>query len=55
MSSMVHNDNKKKGILVLGKGPTDCLDDTMLSAGKIYSINYTEQQKKICLRLHYSR
>ena len=32
MSSYVHVDNKKKHISVLGKGPTQELDDTMLTA-----------------------
>ena len=40
MSSSVHVDNKKKDILILGKGPTQGLDDTLLTAEKksIYSI-----------------
>ena len=54
MSSSAHNDNKKKDILILGKGPTDGLDDTTLTAEKEYSINFTEQQKKFCLSLHYN-
>ena len=49
MSSSVHIDNnKKKDILILGKISMDGLDETMLSAEKEYSINFTEQQKKIC-------
>ena len=53
MSSSVHIDNKKKDILIPGKGPTDALDDTTLTAEKEYSISFTEQQKKSWLRLHY--
>ena len=34
MSSSVHVDNKKKDILILGKGPTQGLDDTSLTAEK---------------------
>ena len=49
MSSLVHIDNKKKDILILNKSPTDCLDDTMLTAENEYSINFTEQQKIFCL------
>ena len=30
MSSSVHTDNKRKDILILGKGPTQGLDDTTL-------------------------
>ena len=32
MSSSVHVDNKKKDILILGKGPIQGLDDTTLIA-----------------------
>ena len=32
MSSSVHVDNKGKDILTLGKGPTQGLDDTTLTA-----------------------
>ena len=53
MSSSVHVDNKKKDILVLGKGPTQGLEHT-LTAEKIYSINFTKARKKFCLSLHYN-
>ena len=51
MSFSVHVDNKKKNILILGKGPTDGLDDTVLTAEKEYSINLTEYKKYFCLSL----
>ena len=51
MSSSAHIDNKKKDILVLGKGPTQGLEH-MLTAEKIYSINFTVATKKFCLSLH---
>ena len=51
MSSSVHIDNKRKDILILGKGPTQGLDYTKLTAEKEYSINFTEQQNKFCLSL----
>ena len=54
MSSSAHIDNKKKDILVLGKGPTQGLEHT-LTAEKMYSINFTVTRKKICLSLHYNR
>ena len=38
MISLVHIDNKKKDILILGKSPTNGLDDTALTAEKEYSI-----------------
>ena len=44
----------KKNILVLGKGPTQGLEHT-LTAEKMYSINFTEINKKFCLSLHYNR
>ena len=50
----MHVDNKKKDILILGKSPADGLDDPTLTAEKEYSINFTEQQKKFCLSLHYN-
>ena len=40
MSSSAHVDNKKKNILILGKGPTQGLEH-ILSAEKMYSINFT--------------
>ena len=40
MSSSPHIDNKKKDVLVLGKGPTRGLEHT-LTAEKMYSINVT--------------
>ena len=54
MNSSAHIDNKKKDILILGKGPTQGLDDATLTAEKMYSINFTEHNKKFCLSLHYN-
>ena len=51
-SSSAHIDNKID-ILVLGKGPTQGLEHT-LTAEKMYSINFTEKNKKFCLSLHYN-
>ena len=53
MSSSARIDNKKKDILVLGKGPTQGLEHT-LTAEKMYSINFTVTKKKSCLSLHYN-
>ena len=53
MSSSSHIDNKKKDILVLGKGPTQGLEHT-LTAEKMYSINFTVTNKMFCLSLHYN-
>ena len=54
MSHSVHVDNKKKNILILGKGPTQGLDGTTLTPEKLYSINFTENNEKFCLSLHYN-
>ena len=51
MSSSTKIDNRKKDILNLGNGPTQDLEHA-LSAGKMYSINFTENNKKFCLSLH---
>ena len=53
MSSSAHIDNKKKFILVLGKGPTQWLEHT-LTAEKMCSINFTVTKKKFCLSLLYN-
>ena len=42
MSSSSKIDNRKKDILILGKGPTQGLEHT-LSAEKLYSINFTKK------------
>ena len=52
MNSSTKIDNRKKDISILGKGATQELEHT-LSAEKIYSINFTEHNKKFCLSLHY--
>ena len=51
MNSSSHIDNKKKDILILGKGPTQGLEHN-LTAEKMYSINSTVTKKKFCLSLH---
>ena len=51
MSFSAHLDNRKKNILILGKGPTQRLEHT-LTTEKIYSINFTVTRKKFCLNLH---
>ena len=43
----------KIDILILGKGPTHGLEHT-LSAEKMYSINFTENNKKFCLSLNHN-
>ena len=53
LSASIHIDNKKKDILVFGRGPTQALEST-LTAEKIYSVNFTVKKKKFCLSLHYN-
>ena len=51
MSSSIHINNRKKNILVLGRGPTQGLESTLTAEN--YSINFTVT-KKNCLSLHYN-
>ena len=51
MSLSTKIDNRKKDILILGKGPKQGLEH-MLSVEKMCSINFTELDKTFCLRLH---
>ena len=53
MRSSGHVDNKKKDILILGKGPTQGLEHA-LTAEKMYSINFSVTKKKFCISLHYN-
>ena len=54
MSSSRKIDNRKKDILILGKGPTRGKEHT-LSAEKIYSINFKGKNKRFWLSLHYNK
>ena len=54
MSSSPHIDIKKKDILILDKGPTQGLQHT-LTAEELYSINFTKNNAKFCLSMHYNR
>ena len=53
VSSSIHIDNKKKDIVVLGRGPTQGLE-SILTAEKMYSVNFTTSKKRLCLSLHYN-
>ena len=57
MSSSTKIDNRKKNILILGKRPTQRLKlsvKNILTLEKMYSVHFTEHNKKLCLSLHYS-
>ena len=54
MSSSVHIDNKKNDISILGKGPTQGLDDITLTTVAQYLINFSRLNRKFRLSLHYN-
>ena len=54
MSSSTKIDNRKKHILILGKGSTQGLEHTF-SAESLYLINFTKKNTKFCSSLHYNR
>ena len=47
MSSFVHPDDKKKDILILGEGTRQGQIATTYIGEKMYSINFTENSKKL--------
>ena len=49
MSFSTHIDNKKKNILVFGKGPTQGLEHT-LTAEKMYLVYFTEKKYKVLFK-----
>ena len=51
MSSSVHINNKNKDNLIVGRGPTQGLDDTTLTAEAKCPINF---RKRFVLSLHYN-
>ena len=52
--SLVHANNKKKDILIVGKVPAVGLDNTTITAEAEYFINFSAQRKKFYLSLHLS-
>ena len=54
MSLSVHIDYKNKDIVILGKGQTQGLRNTTLTEEAIYSINFTQPNKRSVLSLHYT-
>ena len=53
MSSSADIDKKKKDKLVVEEGPAQQLEH-ILTAEKMYSINFTVSRNKFCLSLHYN-
>ena len=54
INSSVHIDDKEKDILILGKRPTQGLDDTTLTAEAKYPINFTQLIRRFLLSLDYN-
>ena len=54
MSSFVYTDDKKKDILILGKGLRQGLDDTTLTAESQYQLIFQDQMKHFCLSLSHN-
>ena len=54
MNSSPHIDNKGKDILILGTGPLQRLGEHSLTVEKMYLINFTKDNTKFCLSLHYN-
>ena len=54
ISSSAHANNKTRCILVLDKDFIKGIDDTTIYAEKMYSTNFTVDNKTFCLSLHYN-
>ena len=54
MNSFVYIGNKSKGILILGKGPTQGLGNTALTGEAKYPVNLIQLRKRFALSLHYN-
>ena len=53
-SSLSQTNNRKNNVLVLGKGPTQEINDTTGAAEKKICINICIENTKFCLSLHYN-
>ena len=54
LSSSVHANNKVNNILILGKDFIQGINATTIYAEKMYSTNFTVDNKRFCLRLYYN-
>ena len=50
----MHANNKVNNVLVLGKTLVQGINGTTIYAEKMYSTNFTVNNKKFCLSLHYN-
>ena len=53
-SNSVHATNKTQNILILGHGLTQKINNTTIYAEKMYSPNFSVENKTFCLSLHYN-
>ena len=54
LSSSVHANNKVNNVLVLGKALAQGTNGTTIYAEKMYSTNFTVNNRKFCLSLHFN-
>ena len=54
LSSSVHANNKVNNVLVLGKSFIQGMNGTTIHAERMYSTNFTVDNKRFCLSLHYN-
>ena len=54
LSNSMHATNKKQSVLVLGYSLIQKINDTTIYVEKIYSPNFTVDNKIFCLSLHYN-
>ena len=52
-SSSSHVDNRKNNFLILGEGPTYDINGSFGAPEIMFSINFTKENTKFCLILHY--
>ena len=53
-SSLSRAGNRKNNFLVLGEGSTDDINDSIGTAVKKFSINFSKTNPKFCLSFHFS-
>ena len=54
LSNSVHATNKTQNILILGHGLAQKVNNTTIYAEKLYSPNFSAENKRFCLSLHYN-
>ena len=54
MNTSTHATNRANNIIVLGKDFIQGINNTVIYAEKIYSINFSATGRRFCLSLHYN-